>query len=62
MACQEGDMKLINLLIDVGAEIQVQQGVPGLALQKAAIWGHLEVCKLLVSRGVDVNAQGDKHG
>lgn len=62
MACQNGNTKLINLLIDAGAEIHVQQGVPGHALRKAAMWGHLEVCKLLVSRRVDVNAQGGKYG
>jgi len=62
MACQEGNMKLVNLLIDAGAELQVQQGIPGNALRRAAMWGHLEVCKLLISRGVDVNAHGGQYG
>lgn len=61
-ACRDGNLRMVNLFIDAGAELHVQQGVSGYALQEAARWGHVDVCKLLVAHGVDVNAHGDETG
>jgi ankyrin repeat protein len=61
-ACSSTNTHIVKLLIDAGAEIHIQQGVPGLALQRAASWGQMDVCKLLISLGVNVNAQGGEAG
>src|SRR3569833_18229 len=61
-ACGGGKTHIVQLLIDASAVIHVQRGVPGHALHLAARWGHMGVCKLLVSLGVDVNGQGGKFG
>jgi ankyrin repeat protein len=45
-------------LIEHGADIHVQEGIPGKALYHAAQYMQLDMVKLLLKKGVDVNAFG----
>ena len=45
-------------LIEHGADIHVQEGAPGKALHDAAQYMQLDMVKLLLEKGVDVNAFG----
>jgi hypothetical protein len=49
-------------LLDRGANMHTQQGVPGKALHGAARGGHLGTVRLLLERGVNVNSFGGAHG
>lgn len=49
-------------LLDRGANMHIQQGVPGKALHEAARCLHMGTIKLLLERGVDVNSFGGVHG
>jgi ankyrin repeat protein len=57
MAAREGQVAMVELLLNRGANID--QVVPGdeNALIQASGEGHLGVVKLLVGRGADVNAR-----
>ena len=57
-----GDTKLIQLLLDKGADINAQGGEYGNALQAAAFNGNMEAMQLLLDNGADVNAQGGHYG
>jgi ankyrin repeat protein len=50
------------MLIEHGANIHVQDGVPGKALHEAARNTHIDMVKLLLDKGVDVNAFGGEYG
>jgi ankyrin repeat protein len=50
------------MLIEHGADIHIQEGVPGKALHLAARYTHLDMVKLLLEKGVDVNAFGGEYG
>ncbi len=52
---------LISLL-DRGANLHIQQGVPGRALHEAAEGGHVSTVRLLLKRGVNVNSFGGTQG
>ena len=52
------DRNTIELLLERGADVNVQGGVNGNALQAASVGGHKEIVELLLERGADVNAQG----
>jgi ankyrin repeat protein len=49
-------------LLDRGANMHIQQGVPGKALHEAARCLHIGTVKVLLERGVDVNSFGGVHG
>ena len=49
-------------LLDRGANMHIQQGVPGKALHEAARCLHMGTVKVLLERGVDVNSFGGVHG
>jgi ankyrin repeat protein len=57
-AAQEGRLDVVRYMLDRGAAINHLIGgrVRCQALAGAAIWGHLEVAKLLVEREAEVNA------
>lgn len=57
-----GSSKVLDLLINCGADVNAQGGQFGNALQAAARGGHGEIVKLLLDRGADVNAQGGLFG
>ncbi|KAK3899207.1 ankyrin repeat-containing domain protein, partial [Staphylotrichum tortipilum] len=63
VACaRAGNTAGVIALLDRGANIHIQQGVPGKALHEAARECQLGTVKLLLERGVDVNSTGGKHG
>lgn len=61
-AAEAGNVEGMQLLIQYGANIHVQCNVPGLALHKAAYEMDVNMVKLLLAEGVDVNAAGGPHG
>jgi len=61
-AAQVGNIHGMLLLIEHGANIHAQEGVPGKALHLAAEYTHIDMIKLLLGKGVDVNAWGGEYG
>ncbi|QYT03170.1 hypothetical protein H0G86_010139 [Trichoderma simmonsii] len=55
-----GDTAIVGLLLDHGAVITTLAGKLESALRTALWTGHLDILKLLVSRGADVNSPFDK--
>ncbi|CAA9959481.1 Arp Ankyrin repeat protein [Pyrenophora teres f. maculata] len=53
-----GFSTITRLLLDKGADVNVQGGLYGNALQAASLQGHEQVVKMLLDKGADVNAQG----
>ncbi|KAI1366280.1 ankyrin repeat-containing domain protein [Xylaria arbuscula] len=53
-----GDLSVVELLLEKGANINAQGGGYGNALQAAACEGDVSVVELLLEKGADVNAQG----
>jgi ankyrin repeat protein len=47
---------VVRLLVDKGADVNVQGGRTGNALQAASERGHEAVVRLLLDKGADVNA------
>ena len=60
-ASDQGHEKVVQLLLDRGADVNAQGGYYGTALQAASRYGHEKVVQLLLDRGADVNAQGEYH-
>jgi ankyrin repeat protein len=50
------------MLLDKGADVNVQGGEYGNALHAASSIGHKAMVKMLLDKGADVNAQGRKFG
>jgi ankyrin repeat protein len=57
-----GHIAVVRLLLEKGADVNVQGGQWGSALQAASYWGHQAVVRLLLENGADVNAQGGDFG
>ena len=57
-----GDVQMVRLLIDHGADINASHGFYGSALQAASAGGHSQVVKILLDNGADTNALGGYHG
>jgi len=57
-ASAEGNEKLVQVLLDQGAEVNAQGGHFGNALQAASIKGHKKVVQVLLDRGVEINIKG----
>jgi ankyrin repeat protein len=53
-----GHDKVVEMLMDAGADVNAQGGFCGNTLQAASWGGHDKVVEMLVSAGADVNAQG----
>lgn len=57
IAAEKGHVKLVELLIDRGADMNWRHEISRLtAFHLAALGGHKEVVKLLAARGADINA------
>lgn len=56
-----GHDKVVQLLLDKGAEVNAQGGSYGNALQAASEGGHDKVVRLLLDKGADMNAQGRRY-
>ena len=61
-ASYRGHDKVVQILLDKGADINAQGEYYGNALQAASIGGHDKVMKMLLDKGADVNAQGGASG
>ncbi|KJK86072.1 hypothetical protein H633G_10085 [Metarhizium anisopliae BRIP 53284] len=60
-ASQRGHAEVVRILLDSGADINVQGGEYGYgnALQVASLEGHATVVQVLLDEGADINAQGE---
>jgi ankyrin repeat protein len=61
-AASEGEMEIVRLLLDKGADINAQGGEYGTALHAAVLQGEMEIVRLLLDKGADVNAQRGPYG
>ncbi|CEN59972.1 Putative Ankyrin repeat domain containing protein [Aspergillus calidoustus] len=59
VASSGGHQEIVQLLLDKGADVNVQGGN---ALQAASARGYQEIVQLLLDKGADVNAQGGEYG
>ncbi|RMZ92142.1 hypothetical protein DV736_g628, partial [Chaetothyriales sp. CBS 134916] len=61
-ASEEGHAKVVQMLMDAGADVNAQGGRYSNALQAASYRGHEKVVQMLMDAGADVNAQGREYG
>ncbi|KAI9645218.1 hypothetical protein NHQ30_005952 [Ciborinia camelliae] len=61
-AARTGDLRIIHILLDNGANINLGAGKTGGALYEAAERGHLELCRIFLSLGADVHAEQTTSG
>ncbi|KAL5002549.1 hypothetical protein BDV10DRAFT_191363 [Aspergillus recurvatus] len=61
-ASARGHEKIVQTLLDQGADVNTQGGYYGNALQAASAGGHKEVVQILLDQGANVNAQGGFYG
>lgn len=59
--CANADIELVKRLIDLGVDVNATSGKNSTALMSAAKIGHLDIVKLLVSKGADINARNADH-
>lgn len=57
--CWGGHTDTVSLLIDMGADINMQNSNGSTALIQTCIRGHTDVAKLLIAKGADVNMQNE---
>jgi hypothetical protein len=62
VALEQGQEKVVSMLIEAGADVNAQGGHYGNALQAASWDGQEKVVSMLIERGADVNAQGGHFG
>jgi ankyrin repeat protein len=60
-ASELGHDKILQMLVDRGADINAQGGYYGSALQAASAQGHDKIVQMLLDRGADVNAQDGEY-
>ena len=56
-----GHEKIVQILLDAGAEINAQEEDGSSALITASGGGHKKIVQMLLERGADVNAQGGEY-
>jgi len=61
-AARSGYTQGVEMLVKHGANIHKQQGIPGMALHKAAKNRDVAMVKYLLKQGVDVNARSETSG
>ncbi|KAB8229928.1 uncharacterized protein BDW43DRAFT_287342 [Aspergillus alliaceus] len=57
-----GHTKMVQLLLDLGADVNAKGGKYGFALQAAAWHGKKEIVRILLRHGANVHAQGGRYG
>lgn len=57
-----GLVKIVNLLIEKGADVNLKGGVYGYSLQAAATFGNFDVVRILIECGANVNVEGGLYG
>jgi ankyrin repeat protein len=53
--------RIVELLLEAGADVNAQDGEYGTALHAASFRGREQIVKLLLKAGADVNAQGGNY-
>ena len=61
-ASNQGSEAIVKMLIESGADVNVQGGHYGSALQAASYRGSEAIVKILIESGADVNVQGGIYG
>ncbi|KAJ7485276.1 ankyrin repeat-containing domain protein [Mycena latifolia] len=61
-ASMNGHKDVVSVLIEHAADLNVQGGECGSALQLASRAGHKDVVSLLIEHGADINVQGGEYG
>jgi ankyrin repeat protein len=59
---EKSHLKVVQLLVENGAKVNVRGGYYGTALQAAAYEGNAEVVRYLVMNGANVNTEGGRYG
>jgi ankyrin repeat protein len=62
VASYYGNIQMVQLLVQHGADVNALGGDYGSALQAASYDGHIDIVQLLIEHGADVNAQGGHFG
>jgi ankyrin repeat protein len=57
-----GNPKMVQLLLNVGADVNEKSGKFGYALQAAAYTGNKEIVRMLLKHGANIHAQGGRYG
>ena len=57
-----GHQDIVQILLDQGADVDVEGGEYSNALQAASLEGHQEIVQILLDKGADINAQGGYYG
>ena len=57
-----GHTEIVQILLEKGAEVNVQGGDYGTALGAASAGGHTEIVQILLENGAEVNAEGGRYG
>lgn len=55
IACDVGNLRVVNILIEKGADVNLCRTYGWSALQIAAMEGHLECVKTLIKAGANLN-------
>ena len=56
-ACENGNMQLVEALVDRGADVNARDEIQSTPLHEASFNGHTDVALYLVGLGADVNAR-----
>ncbi|KAL8717322.1 MAG: hypothetical protein Q9181_008337, partial [Wetmoreana brouardii] len=62
MASYGGHVRVVAMLIEAGADVNIRGGRYGNALQAASARGHEKVVRMLLDHGADINALGGLYG
>ena len=57
-----GHEKVVQMLLEKGANINAQGGLYGSVLQAASLGGHEKVVQMLLEKGANINVQGGRYG
>lgn len=60
IACYEGDLNIVNLLVNYGANVHARNDTGSTCLYLACYSGHFDIAKRMIECGVDINAT-NKH-
>jgi ankyrin repeat protein len=60
ISTDEAPIKLVELLVKKGAQLNTQNDTGGTALHLATFWGHFDLVKLLVNEGARMDVKNDK--